>query len=41
MLDGKKVIILGDRDGIPSGAIENCLLGKELEVIFSVTECFV
>ncbi len=41
MLDGKKIIILGDRDGIPGGAIEACLEGKNVEIIFSTTECFV
>lgn len=41
MLDGKKIIILGDRDGIPGGAIEACLAGKNVEIIFSATECFV
>ena len=41
MLEGKKIIVLGDRDGIPGGAIEACLAGKELEVVFSTTACFV
>jgi hypothetical protein len=41
MFDGKKLIILGDRDGIPSGAIENCVAGKNAEVIFSATACYV
>ena len=41
MLEGKKVIILGDRDGIPGQAIEKCLEGKDINVIFSTTECFV
>ncbi len=41
MLDGKKLIILGDRDGIPAGAIEACLKGKSVEVVFSTTACFV
>jgi len=41
MLDGKKIIILGDRDGIPGGAIEKCLAGLNVEIVFSVTECFV
>ena len=41
MLDGKKLIIFGDRDGIPSGAIENCLKGKDVEIVFSATECYV
>ena len=29
MLEGKKIIILGDRDGVPGGAIEACLAGRE------------
>ncbi len=41
MLENKKVIVLGDRDGIPGGAIEKCLAGKSASVIFSTTECFV
>lgn len=41
MLDGKKVIILGDRDGIPSGAMEACLADKNAEIVFSATECYV
>lgn len=41
MLDGKKVIILGDRDGIPGGAIEKCLEPLNVDIVFSTTECFV
>ena len=41
MLDGKKIIILGDRDGVPGGAIEACLAGTNAQVVFSVTSCFV
>ena len=41
MLEGKKIIILGDRDGVPGGAIEACLAGKKLEIVFSTTACFV
>ncbi len=41
LFDNKKVIIIGDRDGIPGGAIEECLKATEAEVIFSSTECFV
>jgi glycine/sarcosine/betaine reductase complex component A len=41
MLEDKNIIILGDRDGIPGGAIEKCLEGKKLNIIFSATECFV
>ncbi len=39
--DGKKIIIIGDRDGIPGPAIEECLKGTGAEVVFSATECFV
>lgn len=39
--DGKKIVIIGDRDGIPGPAIETCLEGTNAEVVFSSTECFV
>jgi glycine reductase len=41
MLKGKKIIILGDRDGVPAPAIEECLKPLGVEVLFSATECFV
>ena len=41
MLGDKKVVILGDRDGIPGPAIEECVKTAGAEVIFSTTECFV
>ena len=41
MLNGKKVAILGDRDGIPGPAIEECVKSAGAEIVFSVTECFV
>lgn len=41
VFDNKKVIIIGDRDGIPAPAIEECLKDLNTEVIFSSTECFV
>lgn len=41
LLQGKKVIIIGDRDGIPGPAIEECVKTAGAEVIFSSTECFV
>jgi betaine reductase len=41
MLNGKKAIILGDRDGVPGPAIEQCLKSAGAEVVFSTTECFV
>jgi len=39
--DGKKVIVIGDRDGIPGPAIDECLKTAGAEIIFSSTECFV
>ncbi len=41
LYDDKKVIIIGDRDGIPGQAIEECLKNTKAEVLFSSTECFV
>ncbi|MBM7561652.1 betaine reductase [Fusibacter tunisiensis] len=38
---GKKIVIIGDRDGIPGPAIQECLKPLDCEVIFSSTECFV
>lgn len=37
----KKVIVIGDRDGVPGPAIEECLKSIDSEVVFSSTECFV
>ena len=41
ILAGKKVIIIGDRDGFPGMAIEECAKSAGAEVVFSSTECFV
>ena len=41
MLSGKKVIVIGDRDGIPGPAIDECLKTVGAEIVFSSTECFV
>ena len=41
ILNGKKAIITGDRDGIPGPAIEECVKTAGAEVIYSSTECFV
>ena len=42
ILKDKKVIIIGDRDGVPGQAIEECVNTVEgAEVVFSATECFV
>ena len=41
LFDGKKVIVIGDRDGIPGPAIDECLKTIGADIIFSATECFV
>jgi len=42
LLANKKVIIIGDRDGVPGPAIEECIkTAANVEVLFSSTECFV
>lgn len=41
LLKDKKLIIIGDRDGIPAPAIEECLKNTGAQVLFSSTECFV
>ncbi len=41
MLKGKKVAIIGDRDGIPGPAIEECIKTTGAEVLMTTTECFV
>ena len=41
ILKGKQVAILGDRDGIPGPAMEECIKTADCEVVFSTTECFV
>ena len=41
ILNDKKVIIIGDRDGVPGPAIAECAKTAGAEVIYSATECFV
>lgn len=41
MLKGKKVVVIGDRDGIPGPAIAQCVESAGAQVVFSSTECFV
>lgn len=41
MFAGKKVIALGDRDGIPGPTIAACAESAGAEVVFVTTECFV
>jgi hypothetical protein len=41
MLKGKKIIAIGERDGVPGPVIAECLEGAGFEVVFQATECFV
>ena len=41
ILKEKKVIIIGDRDGIQGPAIEECVKTAGAEVVYTSTECFV
>lgn len=40
-LSSKKLILLGERDGVPSQAMEAALAKSGAEVVYSATECFV
>ena len=40
-LEGKKVIALGERDGVAGPAIAECVRSAGAEVVFVETECFV
>lgn len=40
-LEGKKVIILGERDGVPAPTIEQAIEGLGANVVYSATQCFV
>jgi glycine/sarcosine/betaine reductase complex component A len=40
-LVGKKVIALGERDGVPGPAIAEAVKSAGAEVVFVETECFV
>ena len=41
ILDGKKVVIIGVRDGVPGPAIAECVKTAGGEIVYSSTECFV
>lgn len=40
-LSGKKLIILGERDGVPAPVIEQAVAGLGGEVAYAATQCFV
>jgi betaine reductase len=41
MFKGKKVIIIGERDGVPGPSIAQCVAAGGGEVAYMTTECFV
>ncbi len=40
-LKGKRVLAIGERDGISGAAIEACMKSAGAEVIYVETQCFV
>jgi len=40
-LTGKKLLLLGERDGVPAPAMADVFAGSGAEILFSATECFV
>ena len=40
-LNGKLVLALGERDGIPAAALVACAESAGGEVVYNVTQCFV
>jgi betaine reductase len=40
-LRGKKVIVIGERDGVPGPAIARCAESAGAEVVMEMTHCFV
>ncbi len=41
MFKGSKVIVIGERDGVPGPAIAKCVVAAGAEVVYTTTECFV
>ena len=41
ILKGKKVIVLGEREGVQGGALEVCLTAAGAEVVLTLNQCFV
>lgn len=41
MFNGKKVIVIGERDGVPGPAIAKCVAAAGADVVYTTTECFV
>jgi len=41
MFEGKKVLCIGERDGIPGSAIAECIKTAGGEPVLQLTQCFV
>jgi betaine reductase len=41
MLKGKKILAIGERDGVPGPAIARCAQEAGAEVVLEMTHCFV
>lgn len=41
IIQGKKIIIVGERDGVPAPSIAACVATAGGETIFMDTQCFV
>ncbi len=40
-LKGKRVIVIGERDGVSGAAIETCIRSTGAAIVFVETQCFV
>ena len=40
-LKGKRVIVIGERDGVSGPAIEACVTSAGAQILFAETQCFV
>jgi len=41
MFENKKIIVFGERDGVPGPVIVELLQSIGADIVYSVTECFV
>lgn len=41
MLKGKRIFILGERDGVSAPAVAECIKAAKGEIIYMDTQCFV
>ena len=41
MLEGKKVIVFGERDDVPAPVIRRCVEAAGARVVYETTSCFV